>query len=155
MNLYLVRHGQPKAKEEDSQRPLSGLGRADIQKVAAFLGERGTVQVSRILHSGKLRARQTAEALAECLKATGSVSETNGLAPLDDPTVWAGRLAEFDEDLILVGHLPHMGKLAALLLTDNAEQPVIRFQMGGVVCLERDEEDRWSLRWMVVPELLQ
>jgi len=155
MTLYLVRHGQALPKYEDPQRPLSDQGQADIRKVATFLGERGTVQVSRILHSGKLRARQTAEALAERLKATGSVSETDGLAPLDDPTVWAGRLAKLDEDLILVGHLPHMGKLAALLLTDNAEQPVIRFQMGGVVCLERDEEDRWSLRWMVVPQLLQ
>ena len=154
MTLYLVQHAQAKPKEEDSQRPLSDQGRADIGKVAAFLGERGTVQVRRIIHSGKLRARQTAEALAEHLKATGSVSENDGLAPLDDPAVWAGRLADTDEDLMLVGHLPHMSKLAALLLTDNAEQPVIRFQMGGVVCLERDEEDRWSLRWMVVPELL-
>jgi len=155
MTLYLVQHAQAKPKEEDSQRPLSDKGRADIRKVATFLGKRGTVQVNRTLHSGKLRARQTAEALAERLKATGSVSETDGLAPLDDPAVWAGRLAKLDEDLILVGHLPHMGKLAALLLTDDAEQPVIRFQMGGVVCLERDEEDIWSLRWMVVPELLQ
>lgn len=155
MILYLVQHARAQPKEDDPQRPLSGQGQADIGKVAAFLGERGTVQVSRILHSGKLRARQTAEALAERLKATGSVSETDGLAPLDDPTVWAGRLADTDEDLMLAGHLPHMSKLAALLLTDNAEQPVIRFQMGGVVCLERDEEDRWSLRWMVVPELLQ
>ncbi len=153
MHLYLVQHAQAQPKEEDSQRPLSDQGRADIQKVASFLGDRG-IPVSRIIHSGKLRARQTAGALAERLKATGSVSETDGLAPLDDPTVWAGRLADTDEDLMLVGHLPHMSKLAALLLTDNAEQPVIRFQMGGVVCLERDEENHWSLRWMVVPEIL-
>jgi len=154
MTLYLVRHAQPKAKEEDSQRPLSSQGRSDIQKVATFLGDRG-IPVSRIIHSGKLRARQTAEALAERLKATGSVSETDGLAPLDDPTVWAGRLADTDEDLMLVGHLPHMSKLAALLITGGADQPVVMFKPGGVVCLERDDEGRWSLRWMVVPELLQ
>ena len=155
MILYLARHAQAKPKEEDPQRSLSDKGLADIQKVAAFLGERGTVQVSRILHSGKLRARQTAEALAERLKATGSVSETDGLAPLDDPAVWASRLAELDEGLILVGHLPHLSRLAALLVTGNADQPVAAFKPGGVVCLERDDQGRWSLRWMVVPELLQ
>ncbi len=57
------------------------------------------VQVSRILHSGKLRAKQTAEALSEHLHPTGGSSETDGLAPLDDPTIWAGRLAEELEDL--------------------------------------------------------
>lgn len=154
MHLCLVQHAEAWPKEEDPQRPLSDKGWADIRKVAAFLGVRG-VQVSRILHSGKLRARQTAEALAERLKATGSVSETDGLAPLDDPTIWADRLAAESEDLMLVGHLPHLGKLAALLETGNADQPVITYKPGGVVCLERDDEGRWSLRWMVVPEILQ
>ncbi|MBA7704764.1 hypothetical protein ES703_113582 [subsurface metagenome] len=116
MTLYLVQHAEAKPREDDHQRPLSDQGRADIQKVAAFLGDRG-IPVSRIIHSGKLRARQTAETLAERLKATGGVSETDGLAPLDDPAVWDGRLSELNENLMLVGHLPHMGKLAALLVT--------------------------------------
>ena len=154
MILYLARHAQAKPKEEDPQRSLSDKGRADIQKVAAFLGERETVQVSRILHSGKLRARQTSEVLAEHMHPTGGNSPTEGLAPLDDPAVWAGRLADTDEDLMLVGHLPHMSKLAALLVTGNADPPVAAFKPGGVVCLERDDQGRWSLRWMVVPEML-
>ncbi len=153
MTIYLVQHAQAKPKEDDPQRPLSDQGLSDIRKVATFLGNRG-IQVSRILHSGKLRARQTAETLSEHLHPSGGLSETDGLAPLDDPAVWAGRLADADEDLMLVGHLPHMSKLSALLLTDNAEQPVIRFQMGGVICLERDEEGRWSVAWLVVPEML-
>ena len=153
MHLYLVQHAEALPKEEDPQRPLSNQGRADIRKVAAFLGIRG-IHVSRILHSGKLRARQTAEALAELLHPSGDISPTDGLAPLDEPTVWAERLTELDENLMLVGHLPHLDKLAALLVTGNADQPVVMFKPGGVVCLERDDEDRWSLRWMVVPEIL-
>ncbi len=82
MHLYLVQHAEAKPREDDHQRPLSDQGRADIQKVAAFLGDRG-IPVSRIIHSGKLRARQTAEALAERMIATGGVSETDGLAPLE------------------------------------------------------------------------
>ena len=153
MHLYLVQHAEAKPREDDPQRSLSDQGRADIEKVATFLGERG-LPVSRIIHSGKLRARQTAETLAERLKATGGVSETEDLAPLDDPAVWAGRLSEFDENLMLVGHLPHMGKLAALLVTGDADQPLVTFKPGGVVCLERDDEGRWSLRWMVVPGIM-
>lgn len=121
--------------------------------MAAFLGDRG-IQVSRILHSGKLRARQTAEALAKRLKAPGGVSETDGLNPLDDPAVWAERLATEREDLMLVGHLPHMSRLAALLLAGDADQPIVQFQMGGVVCLSRDDEGRWSVDWLVVPQIL-
>ncbi len=153
MTLYLVQHAHARPKEEDPQRSLSDKGLADIQNLAAFLGVRG-IHVSRILHSGKLRARQTAEALDEHLHPSDGISETDGLAPLDDPAVWAGRLADTNEDLMLVGHLPHLGKLAALLVTGNVDQPVVMFKPGGVVCLERDDEGRWSLRWMVVPEIL-
>ena len=153
MTVYLVQHAEAKPREEDPQRPLSDQGRSDIQKVATFLGDRG-IPVSRIIHSGKLRARQTAETLAERLKATGGASETDGLAPLDDPAVWAGRLSELDENLMLVGHLPHMGKLAALLVTGDADQALVTFKPGGVVCLARDDEGRWSLRWMVVPGIM-
>jgi phosphohistidine phosphatase len=153
MHLYLVQHAEARPKDEDPQRPLSEKGRADIQKVAAFLAGHEAVKVSHILHSGKLRAGQTAEALAEHLH-PGSVTATDGLNPLDDPTVWADRLTETDEDLMLVGHLPHMSRLAARLITGDADQPVVQFRMGGVVCLGRDKEGWWSLRWMVVPEIL-
>ncbi len=55
---------------------------------------------------------------------------------------------------MLVGHLPHMGKLAALLVTGDADQALVTFKPGGVVCLARDDEGRWSLRWMVVPGIM-
>lgn len=153
MHLYLVQHAAALPKEEDPKRPLSEKGEGDIRKVAAFLTEHKAVKVSHILHSGKLRAEQTAEALAEHLH-PGSVTATDGLNPLDDPTVWVGHLAETDEDLMQVGHLPHMSRLAARLIMGDADQPVVQFRMGGVVCLGRDEGGRWSLRWMVVPEIL-
>ncbi|MGH2376556.1 MAG: hypothetical protein ACRDIC_24240 [bacterium] len=55
---------------------------------------------------------------------------------------------------MLVGHLPHLGRLASLLLVGTAERAVIRFQMGGVVCLARDDSGAWALEWMLVPELV-
>lgn len=160
MTLYLVQHAQARPREEDPRRPLSEKGLSDIRKVGAFLAEREAVKASRILHSGKLRAEQTAEILAEYLH-PDSVSATDGLNPLDDPALWAGRLKETDEDLMLVGHLPHMSKLAALLLIPPAaglaqdeDKPIVAFRNAGVVCLGRDEAGAWSLRWAVMPQIL-
>ena len=56
---------------------------------------------------------------------------------------------------MLIGHLPHLSKLAALLLCHGEAQTVVEFQMGGMVCLGRDDGDDWSLRWMVTPEIIR
>lgn len=58
------------------------------------------------------------------------------------------------KDLLIVGHLPHLGKPASLLITGSESVPVVRFQQGGVVCLEKDAEGVWSIVWMLVPEIL-
>ena len=55
---------------------------------------------------------------------------------------------------MIVGHLPFLGRLAALLLTGNADKEVVAFQFGCVVCLNGDDEVRWKLEWMMVPKLL-
>jgi len=68
MNLYLVQHAEAKRKEEDPERPLSEKGRVDIRKVAVYIAGHINIKVSAIIHSGKTRARQTAEALAEYLR---------------------------------------------------------------------------------------
>jgi phosphohistidine phosphatase len=152
MKLYLVQHADAEAKEADPQRPLSGRGLMNIRRVASFLARKETTKVSHILHSGKRRAEQTAEILAAELL-PGSVTATDGLNPLDDPAIWTGRLAETNEDLMLVGHLPHLGKLAAQLVTGDAEQQPITFRMGGAFCLARDDDGNWSVCWGIVPDL--
>lgn len=155
LNLYLVQHAEPMKKEVDPERPLTEKGWSEIRQVAAFVTERASVQASRILHSGKTRARQTAEALAEYLKPQGGVEAAEGLDPLADPSIWADRLAEQGEDLMLVSHLPHLSKLASRLLCRDEEMMIVDFQMGGVVCLGRDEEGVWSVKWMIVPGLMK
>jgi len=155
MNLYLVQHAEAMLKEENPDRPLSEKGRADIQKVAGFVARNADILVRQINHSGKTRARQTAEVLAEALEPTEGISDVPDLAPLDDPAVWVSYLADTTRNLMLVGHLPHLSKLAALLLCRDEARTVVEFQMGGVVCLGRDEGGDWSLRWMVTPEIIR
>jgi phosphohistidine phosphatase len=153
MILYLVQHAEAKREEEDPARDLTDKGRLDIESVAHHL-KRLNLQVNRIYHSGKTRALTTATILARHLRPPGGLSETPGLAPLDDPEIWAGRLADLDEDLLLVGHLPHLGRLAALLVSGDQERSVINFQMGGAVRLRRMAEGQWAVDWMLVPEII-
>ncbi len=152
MNLYLVQHAEAVSKELDPERPLSAKGLADIGKVAAYTARNCGIKACQVYHSGKLRARQTAEVLTTHLKLPAPV-EADGLAPLDDPTIWAKRLEQRSDSIMLVGHLPHMGKLASTLLCGVSETNPVQFQMAGVVALSR-EEDRWSLQWMIVPAII-
>lgn len=148
MKVYLVQHAKPKSKEEDSDRPLSNEGKNDIIKIVKFLPQ---LNIKKVLHSSKLRAQQTAEILAKSLKA--EVINGDALEPLADPAIWTQRLDKESEDVMLVGHLPHLAKLASQLLTQNQEKPVISFKQGGIVCLEKTDHG-WEVAWMVTPELL-
>ncbi len=156
MVLYLVQHAEARTEEEDPARPLSEKGLKDIRRVALHLSKL-PLMISRILHSNKLRAKQTAEIMAEYMR-PARVAESDGLAPLDDPSAWAERLkyltASITENIVLVGHLPHLGKLASLLLCGDPGRSVVSFKMGGVACLGRDERGDWSLQWMITPDLL-
>jgi len=153
MFLYLVQHAEAKKEEEDPARPLSEKGLKDIRK-ATFHLSRLDIGIEQILHSNKLRARQTAEVLSGNLKPSKGLRESDGLAPLDDPKIWEERLKSKAEALMLVGHLPHLGRLTSLLICGEPERNVVSFKMAGVVCLERGERDGWSLRWMVIPDIL-
>ncbi len=153
MRLYLMQHGKSKSKEEDPDRSLTDEGRSEVGRVAAFLARTAPSESIPIRHSGKTRARETAEALAGTLEAA-TVEETDGLAPLDDPAIWAERLGETDEDVVLVGHLPHLARLTSLLLASDPERGVVEFSNAGMVCLQRNEDGRWALLWSVVPALL-
>jgi len=148
MKLYLVQHGKAK---EYPERHLSEEGIADVKKVAAFVAKR--IEVKTIVHSGKARAKRTAEILRDYLKAS-EIKETEDLKPLADPSIWATYLAKIDKNLMIVGHLPHLSKLCSLLLYKDEDKKVVNFQMGSIVCLERDETGSWYINWAVVPELI-
>ena len=153
MKLYLVRHGEAKRETEDTNPPLSENGLADVRKIGAYLAEAEFVELDCIMHSGKERAKQTAEILSHYLSPHLSIKESRGLMPLDDPRVWAKRLIEIPENTMLVGHLPFIGKLASLLLcNDEIHHPAI-FDTATIACLEHNE-GIWSLAWLLPADLL-
>ena len=153
MNLYLVQHGQSKPEEEDPERRLTDKGIGEAQKVAKFLSSL-KLEVNVVWHSGKPRARQTAELLAEAIGASDRIEQHEGLAPKDKVAPTKKALEQSSGDKMIVGHLPFLGKLVALLVTGNDENEIVQFQFGSVVCLEQRDGRKWEVAWMIRPELL-
>lgn len=151
MLLYLVQHGKAKSKEEDPDRPLTNEGREELEAVSLLLMRYGAITATRVVHSGKLRAAETARLFGTRLDVP--VEEQEGLKPLDDPAAWARRVMDDGEDTMLVGHMPHLSKLASLLLSGDPEAGLVDFANGGVVCLGEVDGD-WALQWSIPPSLL-
>jgi len=153
MEVYLVQHGEAKPESEDCERPLTDKGRTEVEYVASYVASLG-VKVSRILHSGRLRAKQTAEIFAQHLAPPQGVLEQRGLGPLDDPQEAKRLIQQAGRPLMLVGHLPHLSRLTASLILGDPEKEVVKFSMGGVVYLGRSD-DFWSIGWALVPRLVR
>jgi phosphohistidine phosphatase len=152
MRVYLVQHGESRPEEEDPQRRLTDEGVRNVEKVARFL--RPLSLELEIWHSGKDRAQQTAEILAGAVSASQGLLQRNGLAPKDSVAPVKQAIEQSTGDLMIVGHLPFLGKLAALLVADSEETEIVAFKFGCVVCLERIDDGKWKLAWMIMPALL-
>ena len=152
--LYLVQHAQAEPKDVDSNQPLSRKGRQSLEGVATFAAKQGRIGVALIAHSGKQRARETAEVLGKYLKPTRGVVKADDLSPMSDPMIWVDRLRSVQEDIMLVGHLPHLDRLSILLLTEDEGKCVIRFQNAGIVCIGRNDQGDWTVRWILTPDLV-
>ncbi len=154
MRLFLVQHGDAVAKSVDPDRPLSQAGRRDVARLAAFLAE-SRIGATRVLHSGKTRARETAEILARALAPEAEIEAASGLDPNHPTDALARRVAGWADDTLVVGHLPFMDRLVARLVAGDEAVSVAAFRPGGLVCLERAEAGGWSIAWMIRPELLR
>ena len=152
MRLYLVQHGEALPESSDPERPLSEKGRADVARVAAML-QRAAIRVGVIQHSGKKRAAQTAELLATAIGVEQTIVRS-GIGPKDAVGPLIADVTCRADDLMVVGHLPFLGRVAAALVNGDESKPVVSFQQGGVVCLCREEVGIWTVAWMLVPALL-
>jgi phosphohistidine phosphatase len=153
MKLYLVQHGQAVDKSVDPQRPLSEAGITDVEKVAGLVMRAGAAP-ERILHSGKTRARQTADIFSEHAATGTAVAGIDGIAPLDDVEAFADRIAGFGDEAMICGHQPFMGKLVSHLLLGKAEIASVEFLPGTLARLDRGEAGDWVLCWLLRPEML-
>ena len=105
------------------------------------------------MHSGKLRAEQTAEIIADYLMPAKGSTVRRGLGPDDDVRPFADSLAATDRTLMVVGHLPFLGRLVSQLIFGDADRPVVQFEAAGLVGLQF-RDGLWTITCVVEPELL-
>jgi phosphohistidine phosphatase len=150
--VYLVRHGEAKPKDEDPERPLSEAGEDDVVRMAVWAAETG-IHVAAILHSGKLRAQQTAEVFADQLPESPVPRAVSGLAPNNDVDPIAKLLQTEQGPIMLVGHLPFLERLASFLVAGDADASLVTLDAGALLALAKNEKG-WCVDYLMQPKLL-
>jgi phosphohistidine phosphatase len=163
MNLYLMRHGiavaadQPEV-ESDSERPLTPKGVKRMRRAANGLRRLG-ISFDTILTSPLVRARQTAEIVAETLGLEGRLEEISELAPEISVNHLIEGLTRFHdrEDLLLVGHNPLLIRAFSFFISGK-ENLKIELKKGGLGCIETDSlppSAPGTLHWFLTPKQLR
>ena len=147
MFLFLIHHGEAVGPELDARRPLSPRGQVQADQVAAAAASRGARPLV-VWHSGKLRAKQTAEAFWRACNPLAELTATRDVQP-DDPPQWIrDRLHAETRDIAIAGHFPHLPRLVGLLLGG-----VEHFPPHGVVALTTDDDgETWREIWRIETE---
>jgi phosphohistidine phosphatase len=144
--IYLVHHADAVGPEVDPQRPLSLAGRSHAEALAGEAAARGVKPVI-IWHSGKLRARQTAEPFLRLCNPLAEFSAIRGLQPMDPPEWIRDLVTGGEREVMLVGHMPNLPRVLTLLTT-GSESPLVGFPLHGAIALEPSGE-RWVERWRI------
>jgi phosphohistidine phosphatase len=148
VRLYLVHHGDALGPDADPRRPLSPVGQASVDRLAAQAAARGA-RPDIVWHSGKLRARQTAEAFRRACNALAEMSATRDLQPGDSPAWMRDRLLGESRDILIAGHFPHLPGLRAQLLHGPSDR-VVAFPLHGVVALRTEDAGAtWIEEWQL------
>jgi phosphohistidine phosphatase len=162
MKLYLIRHSNAVELsaadyEDDSQRPLTAKGCEKMETITSALKELG-MKPDLIVSSPYMRAKQTAEILAQGLKYKAKIEINEALVPMAEADGIVGEINEkyLVEELVLVGHEPSLSMLIGMLTAGNAEM-ALTMKKGGVCCLLVDDlriERRATLEWLLTPKIL-
>ena len=139
VELVLIRHAiaferNPLRWADDRLRPLTPAGKERFRKAAAGLAE-WLPEVDRVLTSPLVRARETAQILAEHARWPAPV-ECQQLAPPSDPeAVFAALRKQRGKRFALVGHEPDLSTLVAVCLQGSPSARSFELKKGSVVCL--------------------
>lgn len=140
MQLWVLRHAIAISRDDpecpaDPLRALTEKGRRRQERAAQGLLRLG-IAPERIISSPYVRARETAEIVADALGfPREAIEESSALEPGEDPR---GILVELRADpsspTLVCGHAPHVDRLVARVV--GAAHPITELKKGGVACLE-------------------
>ncbi len=163
--LWIIRHAQALPGSDDFSRELSPHGRAQAEALGRFLRNQNIAPPDLLWHSPLVRARQTTETLLKSAAWSPKIESNDNLTPDDDP---AQIVTEIENQisptssLALIGHNPHLTRLASLLILGDSEAEAFQMETATCLCLEnrphftgtRGQFRRWSVAWMLPPQII-
>ena len=162
MNCVLLRHGIAEERDEwngsDADRPLTEKGKQRVREVAAGL-RRLDLQPTHVLSSSLIRAIETAKIAHRVLQVRSAVQIVDALLPDAPPDRLLSILHDLPREscVLCVGHEPHLGMVAAVLLAGKPSQ-AFPFKKAGACLIEISapvKPGRGVLRWWLPPSQLR
>lgn len=147
--IFLIRHADAISDEVNPVRPLSPRGHDQVDRVCEILSKNDSFAPVEFWHSPLARSRETATLLAKGLKLDVPILLKPGLEPDDDPSGVAALLRAEMRDIAVVGHEPHLGVLASMLVHGPKRGGVFYpFSKAGVLALSGGDKG-WRAQWLV------
>jgi phosphohistidine phosphatase len=164
VEIYVVRHGDAidynhPSVTSDEMRELTSKGRTEVEVSTRLLIRLG-VEPDLILTSPLIRARQTAEIIADVMGLKQGPSVSDELAP-------GGSLTGVMNDIlshgrprqtVLTGHMPGVGQLVGLLLWHDSGLAK-RFRTAEVCRIDLPDDGpvpgAGDLRWSIPPRIAE
>ena len=140
--VLLLRHAKSSWSNPglaDINRPLNKRGKRDAPRMGALLDEEDLIP-DLIITSSAVRAKQTAEYLAECLGYQGKIKTSDALY-MGEPQDYAAALKEVKEKIesvLIVGHNP--GLEAYLQIIDGEIESMPTGSLGYLMLAVEDWE---------------
>jgi len=162
MDCVLFRHGIAVERDDwegaDADRPLTERGAKRVEQVAAAL-KRMEVQPTQIFASPLVRAVETARILQAAFTLRSPIRQVEELLPDAQPERLLLLLHELPEQscVLFVGHEPHLGAVASVLLTGKPSA-AFPFKKAGACLIELTipaRPGRGTLRWWMGPAQLR
>jgi phosphohistidine phosphatase len=160
MEIYILRHGiaverGTRGYAKDGDRPLTKEGEEKMHQIAQIIEEMD-LQIDLILSSPFVRAKQTAEIVAEALGE--QVTYTDLLKPDSNPKELIAEINdEKPQRVMLVGHEPDLSQLVSLL-TSGGGDAAIELKKGGLCKLTTERLTSGqcaTLNWLLTPKQLR
>lgn len=158
MLLFFLRHADAVQNPllNDSERPLSDLGRLQAETVGRYLKSSGTT-IDRVFSSPLARAVETSEIVGRTL-GIGSIEQTEYLVP----GTRKKQLLDFINaagapSVLMTGHEPHISQTVSLLLS-GTETLALEFRKCSLACLVVSEPVRAGhamLQWLLTSEQME
>ena len=162
MNLYLLRHGlavEPGTPgfAHDADRPLTRKGERKLRSIAAAMRAM-ELNFDHILSSPYVRARRTAEIVAQILGQSRKLKFSQALTPGANARQLVQELHDLappPEEILLVGHEPYLSQLVSLLVSGDSDC-LIALKKGGLCKLSVTNSLRagrcGEVQWLLTPK---